>query len=208
MIFGPANGYQLRRELLSWEVERWAQLNPGSIYSMLATLEKQGAVLRHDLAGESGGRVVAVYTASAAGEAEFRELVRAMLADVHDAGDTLPFRVALNFAPFLARGEVLDAITTRIRRLWDLQAEFDEKLAALGDPPPVPPIVLRELDLERTLLRTQLDWLIGLESDVRGGALAFAGEPGLEDWRPAADDPGWRMVEERERYLDLIRREG
>lgn len=28
-IFGPANGYQLRRELLSWEVERWAHLNPG-----------------------------------------------------------------------------------------------------------------------------------------------------------------------------------
>ena len=43
-IFGPANGYQLRRELLSWEVERWAYLNPGSIYSMLTTLEKQGAI--------------------------------------------------------------------------------------------------------------------------------------------------------------------
>ena len=34
-IFGPANGYQLRRELLSWEVERWAHIKPGSIYSML-----------------------------------------------------------------------------------------------------------------------------------------------------------------------------
>ena len=55
-IFGPANGYQLRRELLSWEVERWAYLNPGSIYSMLTTLEKQGAIVRHDLEIDEPGR--------------------------------------------------------------------------------------------------------------------------------------------------------
>ena len=40
MIFEPVNGYQLRRELLSWQVEEWAHVNPGSIYSGLATLAR------------------------------------------------------------------------------------------------------------------------------------------------------------------------
>ena len=50
-IFEPANAYQLRRELLSWEVDRWAHINPGSVYGMLATLEKAGLVDRHELVG-------------------------------------------------------------------------------------------------------------------------------------------------------------
>ena len=29
MLFEPVNGYQLRRELLSWQVEDWAHVNPG-----------------------------------------------------------------------------------------------------------------------------------------------------------------------------------
>src|ERR1041384_1336086 len=86
-IFGPANGYQLRRELLSWEVERWAHLNPGSIYSMLGTLEKQGAIERHDLTMDDAGRPVAVYTTTDAGEAEFVRLLTEAIATVPDSGD-------------------------------------------------------------------------------------------------------------------------
>ncbi len=28
-LFEPVNGYQIRRELMSWEVDRWAHINPG-----------------------------------------------------------------------------------------------------------------------------------------------------------------------------------
>ena len=28
-LFEPVNGYQIRRELLSWQVDRWAHTNPG-----------------------------------------------------------------------------------------------------------------------------------------------------------------------------------
>ena len=33
----PVNGYQIRRELVSWRVDEWANLGPGSIYSGLVT---------------------------------------------------------------------------------------------------------------------------------------------------------------------------
>ena len=45
-LFEPVNGYQIRRELLSWEVDRWANVNPGSIYGGLATLARQGHLVR------------------------------------------------------------------------------------------------------------------------------------------------------------------
>ena len=41
-IFQPAHGYLVRRELLSWDVENWAAINPGSIYNMLRTLTRAG----------------------------------------------------------------------------------------------------------------------------------------------------------------------
>ncbi|MGL5853560.1 MAG: PadR family transcriptional regulator, partial [Phycicoccus sp.] len=47
LLFEPVNGYQVRRELLSWRVEEWAHVNPGSIYSGLATLTRQGNLRRH-----------------------------------------------------------------------------------------------------------------------------------------------------------------
>lgn len=203
-IFGPANGYQLRRELLSWEVERWAHVNPGSIYSMLTTLEKQGAIRRHDVEID-GGRPVAVYTITKDGDTEFSRLVYEALSTVPDSGDALPLRIAMSFGSTLTRARFLEAISERIRVLWAGVEGFDAKLAALVDPPVVPPHVFSELRLELALMRAQLDWLIELQSDVRGGGLMFADDAGRGSaWSPPADDPGWRMAEERAKYQAAI----
>jgi DNA-binding PadR family transcriptional regulator len=48
-LFEPVNGYQIRRELLSWQVVRRANTNPGSIYHGLSSLSSQGHLVRHDL---------------------------------------------------------------------------------------------------------------------------------------------------------------
>ena len=73
-IFEPVNGYQIRRELLSWGVESWANIKPGSIYNGLATLAQRGDLVRHDL--RDGTRQVAVYELSDQGRAEFRTPLR------------------------------------------------------------------------------------------------------------------------------------
>jgi len=204
-IFGPANGYQLRRELLSWEVESWAHLNPGSIYSMLTTLEKQGCIERHDVAVEDGGRPVAVYTITDIGAAEFQTLLFDAIATVPDTGDALPLRVALNFGPAFTRARFLTAVRTRLEVLGMGREILTQKAEAMQRTKTVPPHVVSELGLEIALIDAQLAWLRELESDVSGGALGFDGEPGhVTAWIPPADDPGWRMAEERERYLARI----
>ena len=204
-IFGPANGYQLRRELLSWEVERWAHLNPGSIYSMLTTLEKQGAIERHDIALEDGGRPVAVYTITEAGSAEFQNLIFDAIATVPDSGDALPLRVALNFGPAMTRARFLTAVRGRMEVLTMGREIIQQKIAHLEKYRTAPPHVGSELTLEIALIDAQLEWLRKLDEDVAAGGLDFVGEPTHnESWKPLDDDPGWRMAEERDRYAARI----
>ena len=204
-IFGPANGYQLRRELLSWEVERWAHLNPGSIYSMLSTLEKQGVIDRHDVALEDGGREVAVYTPTDAGRAEFVRLLIESIATVPDSGDALPLRVALNFGPALTRAQFLDAVHRRIEVLAMGREIIAAKIEHMRTLRTVPPHVTSELGLEVALVDAQLAWLRQLDGEVTAGDLDFVDDEnhGMS-WTPAPDDPGWRMADERERYLARI----
>ena len=203
-IFGPANGYQLRRELLSWDVERWAYLNPGSIYSMLTTLEKQGSIERHDVVIDDA-RPVAVYTVTKAGDDEFERMVYEALATVPDSGDALPLRVAMNFGATQTRERFLEAIDSRAKILAAGVEEFVAKLDALVDPPIVPPHVISELHLEVELMRAQLHWVTGLQDEVRGGGLLFSDDAGHgSDWSPPDDDPGWRMADERARYQAAI----
>lgn len=200
-IFGPANGYQLRRELLSWDVENWAHLNPGSIYSMLGTLERDGLVERHDLAPD-GKRPVAVYTATAAGDAEFRRLVHDSIAVVHDTGDPLPLRAAINFAMVLTRADFLAALSARIEQIAHGRDRLDAKIHAIAESGSAPQHVLVELELEVALAKTQYDWLLRLAARVQAGEFDFADDPDHgSSWTPPPDDPGWRMQEEREGYL-------
>lgn len=204
-IFGPANGYQLRRELLSWEVDTWAHLNPGSIYSMLTTLEKQGAIERHDIALEDGGRPVAVYTITDDGSAEFHELIFDAIAAVPDSGDALPLRVALNFGPAMTRERFLTAVRARIEAIIRCREVLVAKVSQMESQKVVPPHVISELGLEIVLVDAQLGWLRELETDVAGGGLAFVGEKAHgTGWMPPPDDPGWVMLDARERYLARI----
>ena len=201
-IFEPANAYQLRRELLSWEVHRWANINPGSVYGMLASLEKAGLVQRRELLGVNG-RPVGVFTTTAEGAAEFPSLIDRGIRSVPDWVDVADLRAALAFAPFAQREAVLDAMRERLASLTALV----ERMTGFREDPDlvrtVPPHVAEGFGLEAALAGVQLDWLRRYLMRVEEGAFAFAGEP-QEDWQPARDDPGWAMVRDRQHYLPQL----
>src|SRR6478609_1918368 len=99
-LFEPVNGYQFRRELLSWQVDRWAHTNPGSIYHGLTSLTGQGFLDRHDLL--DAGREVAVYELTDGGRAELRRLMIEALETVNPYERT-GFTVAFSMLPLLDR---------------------------------------------------------------------------------------------------------
>src|SRR3954454_16465024 len=70
-IFQPVHGYFLRRELVSWEVDQWAHVHPGSIYNALKSLTRAG-LLEEVAGGTEGPRPPrTTYRLTAEGDDEF-----------------------------------------------------------------------------------------------------------------------------------------
>lgn len=207
-IFEPANGYQLRRELLSWDVDSWANVQPGSIYSMLTTLAKQGLVERIDLVTTPGARAVAVYRTTEAGRAELLAMVRAGVVEVR-AMDTTEFYAAMSLVTgFFSREDMLGMLEERERNLRATIDGMHAKVADLEGYRGAPPHVVELMRFAIAEREAELTWMHGFVAQVRRGELAFLGERAWEEFQPADDDPAWRMVGERETYLQAMERQG
>jgi DNA-binding PadR family transcriptional regulator len=198
-LFEPVNGYQIRRELLSWGVADWAHIHPGSIYSSLATMTKQGHLTRQDL--DDAGRVVAVYTTTAAGREELERLFELAMTTVEPL-DPLPVHTAMSMCSLFERETVATHLETRAARLGEcidqLREHHEHSSAGV-----VPPHVVHLLELQLGVAELERTWVRDLAGLVRRGGLSFRGEPST--WQPAADDPGWQMAADRDRYLALLR---
>ena len=196
-LFEPVNGYQIRRELVSWRVDEWAHINPGSIYSGLETLARAGHLARHALV--EGNRTVSVYTTTAAGRAEFQELF-AQAVRTHDRGSARGFTTALSLAPLVSRREFLGLLK---ERLVAVDAVLAEGMALAAAPEgALPPHLPALIDLWIAQGRTEREWLMGMIGALEAGDGHYAGEP--SDWAPPADDPGWAMQADRERYRQAL----
>jgi len=198
-IFEPANGYQIRRELLSWGVEQWADLKPGSVYSMLTTLTKQQLVVRYDL--REGTRSVAVYSVSEAGQEEFRALVSAGLTETPTMDRTV-FKTALSFSPFLHRADVLEGLRGRLSGVRRVRSELVDRIELNAAEQLIPPHVVHSLVLDVALAEAETRWLTDIITMIEAGGLSFLGEPG--GWIPPSNDSGWEMVDQGARYREQI----
>src|SRR3954453_20362663 len=95
----PVHGYDVRRELLSWSADKWANVQPGSIYQALRKLTQEG--LLREVATEQVGARPARTTSEITdkGRAEFSTLlVRNFW---RPAAAPEPFIAAYSFLPFL-----------------------------------------------------------------------------------------------------------
>jgi DNA-binding PadR family transcriptional regulator len=196
-IFEPVNGYQIRRELVSWGVEDWANIKPGSIYNGLATLAQRGELIRHDL--RDGSRAVAVYELSDQGRAEFQRLLEQALTEVR-LTSPLAFQTALSMLPLISRDDAKRLLKQRVDNLDAVAQSYDEKSV---DVEHVPPHVLAVMDYWDRVGQVERAWLLRLLARIEDGELQFLGEP--MGWTPAADDPGHQMSADRERYLAMLR---
>jgi DNA-binding PadR family transcriptional regulator len=193
-LFEPVNGYQIRRELISWRVDEWAHINPGSIYSGLETLARAGHLERHALL--EGSRTVSVYTTTDAGRAEFQRLF-AEAVRTHDRGSARGFTTALSLQPLVARDVFVGLLRERLVAVDKVLAE-GRSLATSAAAEHLPPHLPALIDLWIAHAETERAWLVARILSVEAGGGVFAGEP--SDWAPPADDPGWVMNDERERY--------
>jgi DNA-binding PadR family transcriptional regulator len=111
----PVHGYDVRRELLSWSADDWANVAPGSIYHALKKLavEDMLAEVATEQVGTRPARTT--YRITAKGEAEFQELLRKCWWELDQPID--PFLSAMGFLPALPRDEAVAALHNRARML-------------------------------------------------------------------------------------------
>lgn len=111
----PVHGYDVRRELLSWQVEEWANVAPGSIYHALRKLAEEG--LLEEVATEQVGARPArtTYRITEKGDLEFGELLRRYWWGYEQPVD--PFLAGFGFLPALSHTEASAALRNRARLL-------------------------------------------------------------------------------------------
>ena len=172
-IFQPAHGYLLRRELLSWQVEDWAHVKPGSIYSGLRTLASHG--LLEEVAGEP-----VAYRLTPDGEVEFRRLLVTALREP-EPGDGTRLLGGLCFMTALPRSEVREALRARVLSL-DAQASAADAAVRSIEETRLAPAPAAELSrLIRHWLAGERSWVEELCGRIDAGHYRFAGEPGAPD---------------------------
>lgn len=178
-MFQPVHGYVVRRELLSWNVDEWASVNPGSIYGALRTLAKGGYVAEAETASEGARPARTTYRSTEDGEVEFFELFRKNLWRVADGSDIIGLRAALSFMWVVTREEILQAMEHRAHQVEGClksQRFSREQIAGIAEKPEH---VVELYHLDEAMLRGQLAWIRDFAQRVGDGAYAFAGEPGV-----------------------------
>ncbi|MGY1808946.1 PadR family transcriptional regulator [Blastococcus sp. SYSU D00669] len=182
-IFQPVHGYLLRRELLSWQVQDWAHLNPGSIYSGLRTLAKQALV--EELPGDTVS-----YRLTADGEVEYHRLLDSALRQPQ-AGDPSRLLAGLCFFTTLPRAEVREALRARDLVLEATVSTVRSAARNVETSRLAPASTVELFHVTRAWVEGERAWVQEICARLDAGHYRFAGEqPGPDHpvdglWPPA-----------------------
>jgi DNA-binding PadR family transcriptional regulator len=185
-IFQPVHGYLLRRELVSWQVEEWAHVKPGSIYSGLRTL------VSHGLLAEVPGDPVS-YRLTPDGEVEFRRLLVTALRDP-EPGDASRLLGGLCFMTVLPRAEVREALRARSLVLEAMMSASSATVRSLEDSRLAPASTVELSHVIGHWLAGERAWVRELCERLDAGHYRFAGDLDGPDlpvegvWPPAVLD--------------------
>jgi DNA-binding PadR family transcriptional regulator len=181
-IMQPVHGYDVRRELLTWRLAELANVKPGSIYSALRTLEKDGCVAVHSRQSTESRPEKTSYVVTPEGEKEFELLLREAWWSVRQPSE--PLIPALTLLVFFPREELVRALQARIGHLESsiestgfIRNSIQD--GATGADGEIPEHVREILDFSTGRLRGELEWTRAFQKRVREGAYRFEGEPGF-----------------------------
>lgn len=188
----PVHGYDVRRELLSWHADRWANVQPGSVYHALKKLADEGA-LREVGSEQVGGRPARTrYEMTEKGADQFRDLLTAALWEQHAVED--PFLAGFSLMTELPREEVAAALRHRARQL---RTENEGARAAIESgwavPDNKPTHVRWMLELGIARSEGEIVWCERVAAQIEAGEPYFS-EGLLARWRDAQTGVRNRLI--------------
>jgi DNA-binding PadR family transcriptional regulator len=184
----PVHGYDVRRELLSWSADKWANVQPGSIYHALRKLTEEG-LLREVTTEQVGSRPTrTTYEITPEGQDEFENLLRGYWWEVKPGFD--PFFAALAFLPALPREEAAAALRNRAAHLRTENSGV-EMAADKGWLREKPPHVTWMFELMVARNEGEIAWCEWVAEQIESGVSYVPGtlapHPGWERWRKAVE---------------------
>jgi DNA-binding PadR family transcriptional regulator len=167
-LFQPVHGYDVRRELLSWHADEWANIAPGSVYHALKKLADEG-LLREVSTEQLGARPArTTYEITDKGEAEFQDLLRRNWWEYKEPTD--PFTSAYLFLHALSREESVAALRNRARMLRLVADRGRMRLGTLDEAKPEHVLELFRLEVDRVTV--EADWCDRVADRIETGDLA------------------------------------
>lgn len=173
-MFQPVHGYDVRRELVSWHVEEWGSVAPGSIYSALKTLTKEGMVETAGTNQVGGKPERTLYKITPRGEHELSELLRETLWQWKMPTD--PLVAALSLMGFLKREELIAGLEARQALITGGVLHSEYAINAIDDIE-TPAHVREMLRLINARVSAELGWSKAFVERLRKGEYRTQGDP-------------------------------
>jgi DNA-binding PadR family transcriptional regulator len=176
-IFQPVHGYDVRRELLSWRADLWANVAPGSIYNALKSLNRDGLleVVGTDQVGGRPERTT--YQLTGEGDKEFQTLLRDTWWHVRPPLD--PLLPGLCFLPAMKREELLAALVHRTTQIEGMIRQHEFSAAQVPDAEDQTPAHVREMfRLSNARLAAEIGWARALAETLKRGEYLTEDRPG------------------------------
>jgi DNA-binding PadR family transcriptional regulator len=189
----PMHPYEAATTLRARRKHDSVRLNYGSLYSVVASLERRGLIEPVGRARSGGRPERTVYALTDDGRTELDEWLAQLLSTPER--DPTRFEAALSFLPVLPPERVADLLRAREAQLADDLARRRGSRGLLGSRE-VPRVFWVEEEYRAALRRAELEYVRGLIADIENGTLEG------QDWwsrlhanpdRPAprrADPPG------------------
>lgn len=175
--FQPVHGYFLRRELMTWHVDEWANVQAGSIYNALRSLEKDGYVKESGTESEGKRPARTTYSITPEGEVEFLRMFRSVLWTV-EVFDAKTVMVVPSFMHVLSRQEVIDALAHRVSDIDAIALTNAYNIEDTKRSETTPGYVREIFELSTFRLRAEQQWAVDLRERLLAGDYVFAGEKG------------------------------
>jgi DNA-binding PadR family transcriptional regulator len=175
-MYGRAHGYQVRRELLSWSAEKWANVQPGSVYHALKKMNSEGLLEQVDVEPGQSGPDRTAYRLTVDGEQEYQVLLAKALSDPELNHPDLS--AAISLMTTLPRARVINLLRHRLvhleaeQRRARLMLEELKSSIQLGTPEHVGELYR----LWGGITDTSLAWLEGLIARLEAGEYVMADE--------------------------------
>ncbi|MDQ4213569.1 PadR family transcriptional regulator [Microbacterium capsulatum] len=186
--FQPVHGYFLRRELMTWHIDEWAHIQPGSIYNALRALEVDGYIAENGTVVEGKRPARTTYRITPSGEVELQRMLRENLWDVKPF-DTEAIMTIASFMFVLSRQEVIAGLENRLSKSDAIITTNGFHVQDTLRSETTPKYVREIFDLSTARLTAEKEWALALITRLRAGEYVFAGEtPAPADPVPRAAD--------------------